>query len=182
MKHKLLHHVLLHGPTPPSSGRLSPLPIHFPKHTCSQGVSACLPVTDHRLSDCPPVADPSPVRLPACCRPIACPTTRLLPTHHLSDYPPVADPSPVRLPVCCRNPACLITTSLAWPVAIPRAPINSLSFIPSPPPCVQLLGSLVLRYNSTSWPVWTQLTQRLSAGRSPTNRLNWVNTTRLCRR
>ena len=32
----LLHYVLLHGPTPPSSGRLSPLTVHFAKHTCSQ--------------------------------------------------------------------------------------------------------------------------------------------------
>ena len=84
----------------------------------------------HRLSDCPPVADPSPVRLPACCRPLACPTTCLLPTPRLPDY---------RLP------------SLAGCYSLYLNKSHCL-FIPSLPSCVQRLGPLVLYHNSTNWP------------------------------
>ena len=77
------------------------------------------PVAEPRLPDYPPVAETCfrtlPAWLPACCRPIACLTTRLLPTHRLSDCPPVADPSPVRLPACCRPIAC------RRPIACPTA-------------------------------------------------------------
>ena len=102
--------------------------------------------------------------LPACCRPIACPTARLLPTHRLSDCPPVADPSPVRLPVCCQPLVCPTTCLLPYP-RLPDYRLPSLAgcyspclnkshclFIPSPPPCVQRLGPLVLYHNSTKWP------------------------------
>ncbi|KAK0131581.1 hypothetical protein N1851_033757 [Merluccius polli] len=92
--------------------RLLPNPACLTTHLLPNPI-ACLttrllpnPVAEPRLPDYPPVADPSPVRLPACCRPIACPTARLLPTQRLSDCPPVADPSPVRLPACCRPIAC----------------------------------------------------------------------------
>ena len=140
----LLRHVLLHNPTPPSSGSLSPLIIFPPTHLFAIGnhhsllkpgissqpvpVRACLtsrllpnPVAEPRLPDYPPVAEP-------CCRPIACPTARLLPTHRLSDYLPVADPSPVRLPACCRTLACPTTACLAWLVVIPFVQINPTVF------------------------------------------------------
>ena len=205
-KSKLLHHVLLHGPTPPSSGRLSPLviipptsvgnlqsllkpgisrqpapvralvlpyqfsviqsayllpkprlsdypPVAEPRlpdyppvaEPCCRTPPAWLPaccrtppawlpaccrtlLPTHRLSDCPHVADPSPVQLPACCRPIVCPTARLLTTHRLVDCQPVADPSPVRLPACCRALACPTTACLAWLVVIPFVQINPTVF------------------------------------------------------
>ena len=84
----------------------------------------------HRLSDCPPVADPSPVRLPACCRPLACLTTCLLPNPRLPDY-------------CLPSLACCYSL---------RPNKSHCLFIPSPPPCVQRLGPLVLFHNSTNWP------------------------------
>ncbi|KAK0133566.1 Cyclin-dependent kinase-like 3 [Merluccius polli] len=85
---------------------------------------ACL--TTHLLPD--PVADPSPVRLPARCRPIACPTTCPLPTHHLPEYPPVADPSPVRLPACCQPIACPTTRLL------PTHRLSDYPPVADPPP------------------------------------------------
>ena len=109
------------------------------------------PVAEPRLSDYPPVpepccrtlacpttrlfpnpvAEPSPVRLPACCRTPACPTTRLLPNPHLSDYLPAAEPSPVRLPACCRTLACPTTRLLLDP----RLPDYRL---PSPAGCYSM--------------------------------------------
>ena len=51
----LLHHVLLHGPTPPSSGRWSPLPIIPPTHL--------LPIGNHLSLFKPGISSqPAPVR------------------------------------------------------------------------------------------------------------------------
>ena len=151
----MLSHVLLHGPTPPSSGRLSPLVLILPTHLSAicnlrsllkLGISnqpapvcAIVDSTLQLLSNpvCLPLAETSPVRLPACCRtpPVrlpACCRTLLL-THRLSD------PSPVRLPACCRTLACPTTHLLPNPRLSDYLPVAE----PSPvwlPACCRTLA------------------------------------------